>query len=306
MQIIQFSKNDLEKNAEKFCNLYKKVFTAKIDQEILRQRYIDHYSEDFLMVVALENEKIIANYSAIPIALMINGEEKKAALSLNTMVDPDYQGKGMIILLARKLYGYMAAQNYDLLYGFPNGDSNRMFNDGLGWKTVYEIPTLKLAVSDIKKPYDINCKIEQDKYDCIKGNVLTEKIHTKLSEDYIAWRYKNNKEKQYHLLSIDENNWVIYQRYHDEINITEIDCSDNRKAHELIKAVINIAIKERYAFVTTWYSINTKIHSYLETIGFKIASPVRTFGVRCFNREIEDTVLNYNRWKLCMGNDNTY
>lgn len=306
MQIIQFTKKDFEINIDKFCSLYKKVFTAKIDNEILYQRYIDNGQEDILMFVAVEDDHIIANYSAVPVTLMANGTEIKAALSLNTMVDPQYQGKGIAIILARKLYAYMAEKKYDLVYGFPNCDANRMFNESLGWRTIYEIPTLKLSVADIKTPYSINCEIVQDNYDSICGNGIDDKIYAKHSRNYINWRYRDNKEKEYHLLSADEANWIIYQRYNDEINITEVDCSDNRKAHELIKTVVNIAINEHYISVTTWYSINTKIHSFLETMGFKVTSPVRVFSARCFNKAMENEVYDYNNWKICMGDDNAY
>lgn len=306
MKIESFSKKDLIKNAERFCDLYTKVFTAKMNKEILLQRYISNPFEDFLMFVAIEDDNIIANYSAVPVALIVGGEERKAALSLNTMVAPEYQRKGLGIILARELYTYMLEQNYDLIYGFPNCNAGRMFNEGLGWQTIYEIPTLKLSIRNREKIYHIGLKIEEDKFDNLTGNIFEDTIYVKMSEEYISWRFKNNKEKEYHSLSIDKDNWIIYQRYKDEINITEINCIDNKKACELIKLVINIGIEEGFRSVTTWYKTNTKMHSRLEMMGFEITSPVRIFSAKCFNKSMTDTIYDYRNWRIQMGDDNVY
>jgi predicted acetyltransferase len=56
------------------------------------------------MCVAVDNGQIVANYSALPTIVVFGKRKLKTALSLNTMTDPEYAGKGLFITLANMLY----------------------------------------------------------------------------------------------------------------------------------------------------------------------------------------------------------
>ena len=54
-----------------------------------------------------EEDKLIGHYAASPIELIIDGEKIKTALSMTTMTDPEFGGKGIFSKLASSLYREM-------------------------------------------------------------------------------------------------------------------------------------------------------------------------------------------------------
>lgn len=306
MEIKKFEKRDLQANMDLFCDLYHKAFTAAANREIIEQRYLDNPYGELLMYIAMENEKIVANYSAVPIRVIVDGFERKAALSLNTMTDPEYAGRGLFTKLATALYEYLADNGYAMIIGFPNYMSNRIFNTKLGWKTVLEIPTMKLDLNMIDYPKDKGNMSFSNSFEGLVCDAVLDDIHVVLSNEYLAWRFKNNKEKHYNALTIGKDNWLICQFYNDEINITEINCSDRIKEQLLIARIIEIGKKEGFSSVTTWCKLNTERHSDLEKLGFRISAPIRTFGLRCFDEAIAEKVYDPRKWSVQMGDDNTY
>lgn len=306
MEIKKFDKQDLSDNIELFCDLYHKAFTAAANREIIEQRYFDNPYNELLMYIAMEDGKIVANYSAVPIRVIVDGTERKAALSLNTMTDSEYAGKGLFTKLANALYEYLSSNGYAMIIGFPNFMSNRTFNTRLGWKTVLEIPTLKLNLKEINVREETASMPFTDSFDGLICDNVLDDIHVALSSEYLAWRFKKNKEKHYNVLSIDERNWLIYQFYNDEINITAINSNDKMKEQKLIARIIEIGKKEDFTCVTTWCKLNTERHSNLEKLGFRLNSPIRTFGLRCFDETIAEKVYDPRKWSIQMGDDNTY
>ena len=304
MVIKQYSKADLRENIDMFCDLYHKVFTASANREIIEQRYLENPYDELLMYVAIDNERIVANYSAVPIQVVIEGKCHKAALSLNTMTDPDYAGQGLFSKLANALYEYLSNNGYSMIIGFPNFMSNRIFNSRLGWKTIYEIPTLKLSLDSYNG--EIEGEVSSDDFPFEFEDMNDGLIHINLSQEYIDWRFINNKEKQYQILYEDKNNWLIYQFYNDEVNLTEISCIDKEKEKKLIQRIISMGKLKGYNSITTWSKVNTERHNYLEKVGFRLSAPIRSFGFRCFDKSLEQIVSDYRNWRIQMGDDNTY
>ena len=148
MEIKLLYKTDLEENLQNFCDLYHLCFNDKIDTNIVRQRYLQNPLDDLQMCVAIDNHKIVANYSVSPTLLSKGDYKWKAALSLNTMTHPDYVGQGLFVKLADELNTQLKGEGYEMVYGFPNYISNRTFVTKLQWRNIYEIPTLELVIGN--------------------------------------------------------------------------------------------------------------------------------------------------------------
>lgn len=304
MRIVKYGKQDLGANMEAFCELFHKVFTAKANPEIIEQRYLHNPHDDLLMYIAEDDGKIVANYSAVPLMISVDGKLHKAALSLNTMTDPAYAGRGLFSTLANELYDYMQQAGYAVIIGFPNNLSNRTFNNWLGWKTIYEIPTLKLDLNSVKiktSNYHFYDGFDKAFIANSKGSIFVNR-----SSEYLEWRYKNNKEKEYRYISIDNENWAVVHFYGEEVNITDIVSNDKTKEQALILRIIQIGIENHFKYVTLWYKTNTQTHGFLEKTGFRLSAPIRTFGLRCFDETIADAVYDASNWWIQMGDDNSY
>ena len=193
---------------------------------------------------------------------------------------------------------------YAMVMGFPNFMANRIFNSRLGWKTVLEIPTLKLSLNDIDPPGG-----EELKEGFFEGMTFSgdaDLCNVEMSPEYINWRFKNNREKNYKVLSIDSSNWIIYQPYNNEINLTKLSATDISNAKRLIEAVASAGKACGYESLTAWSRINSGVHDLMEKTGFRVASPIRTFGIRCFDASVFETVSDPRKWSLQMGDCNIY
>jgi hypothetical protein len=295
----------MSREMESFCRLYTTVLTAPADREIMEQRYLSNPFGDLLMYVAIDEGRIVANYSAVPVEVTVDGETRRSALSLNTMTHSSWAGKGVFPKLAAALYDDIRARDYAMIIGFPNYLSNRIFNTRLEWKTVYEIPTLKLAL-DGTETKTAEPVAFRDCFAGLKDNSGVSRVHIRLSPQYLAWRFRDSKEKRYHVLAVDEQNWLICQFYRKEINITELCCTDPEARNCLVDQAIAAGRQAGMEAVTVWAMANTELHSKLERKGFRLSSPIRTFGLRCFDSALSGIVGDWRNWFVQMGDDNTY
>lgn len=107
MEFKFIDKNEYLKRISEFQKLFRSCFNREIPEKFLKWRYIDNPMKNMLVNTALENNKIIANYSVSPCKICINGNIEKAALSMTTMTHPNFRGKGLFPKLAKGLYERM-------------------------------------------------------------------------------------------------------------------------------------------------------------------------------------------------------
>lgn len=313
MEFHIVEKKELYKYANGFCELYKTAFKDYMDENTFMRRYYDNPYDDVCMCLAIDNGKIVANYSASPRRVRMQHKVVKCAQSLNTVTDPLYYGKGLFVQLAKLLYKDLEDKGYKFVYGFPNNISNRTFNSKLEWKTIYEIPTLELDLTNLheipstnrgkniiyrsgipnkisKKQLSVSKKYEVDK-DC----------------SYLQWRYTDTRDKKYHFIQDTNESWAIFKVYgNDIVNVVEI-CSDNIDGfEELIRWIINYAFRLNLKKLTLWETINTDEHNFLEKVGFRNNYPIYTFGGKLLDSSLSEDIFDYRLWKLQLGDENEY
>lgn len=309
MEIKFYDKGDLERKIDDFCELSHICFTAQADPGIIRQRYIENPYEDLLMCIAEDEGRIVANYSVVPIRICIDGEVYKAALSLNTMTHPQYEGKGLFVKLASSLYDYMERHGYAMVCGFPNNLSNGIFCAKLGWKDIYEIPTMELGLCDINaEKYRNDVRPEIGNWECIgMSKVESGGVTIYKESKYLEWRYKNHSTNKYVLSVFGERCWAIHHVYESEMNIAELHHDGNvQTLKSMIDYYVSLAVSEGLDKLTTWAGVNTVLHSVLERKGFINRAPVRYFGGRVLAYKGDKDLLDYGNWIVCMGDDNVY
>lgn len=74
-------------------------------------------------MLAWNRGKLIAQYAANPLIVRAEGNELTAALSLDTMTDPNYRGRGVFWETSISLYNEMEKNKFFFIYGFPNSKS---------------------------------------------------------------------------------------------------------------------------------------------------------------------------------------
>lgn len=299
----------------KLINLYKICFGNRgLDENTFLWRYLDNPVDELLFLVAKDGDEIIASYSASPCLIVYQGVTYKTAISLNTMTHPNHQGKGLLVTLAKKLYDYMEQNNYLMIWGFPNNLSHRTFVDKLGWKTIYEVPTLTLDINKINYHFEmdslvIDSSFKED-YQNFEFNQINNVV-VKKDKNYLKWRYTDNPDNDYKTFALINNSkveaYIVVKEYNNLLNIIELNYIDYNYAEYMINNMISYGKKIQKEKITIWTPINTKLHSYLEKIGFYNDYPIRYLGGKILgsNGGFEE-LLNYNNWFMHAGDNNEY
>lgn len=113
--------------------LYQLVFGEEMSDDQWRWRYLKNPTGLVTIILAKAGAQIVGQYALLPVRMKVGADTRVVALSLDTMVHPDYRGQGVFVELARRLYKDVALQGTPLVYGFPNEASHRGFVTGLGW-----------------------------------------------------------------------------------------------------------------------------------------------------------------------------
>lgn len=313
MEIRILTKNDFEMWSEQFLNLYKLCFNGYMNKEILKWRYLDNPYDDFLVVVAMENNTIIGNCSGSPVEIMENCKTYKAALAMNNMVHPDYRGKGLFVLLGNQINELVENKGYKLIFSFPNYLSNPIYVKKVGMYVVYEIPTLILdlnnSIEDIKETISVS---EDNKFLLTypTNTNTSKKLYIKKSSQYLKWRYCNNPTCDYKNFITKRGNivesYLICKEYENKINIVDINTSSLQDFTSLINHVTQYAKSLNKKELTIWYPIGTEQHILLEKLRFRNGYPVTYFSTKVFSDDNTSLYYDYRNWLINSGDDNVY
>jgi GNAT superfamily N-acetyltransferase len=224
------------------CALYERVFEQPMTLERWRWQYA-HDPGGILLAVAPDGS-LAGHYAVSPLRFLMNGETIQGALSLDTMVHPNYRGQGMFTRLANALYDHLAAQGIDFIYGFPNEQSHHGFIKNLGWRDLQ--PTLPLYVyplnfsSAIQKvlpvpllarlgspaaklgyralfgaprpiPSSIQVRKVQDFDERFDGllEYAPARLMLKRDHDYLTWRYLKHPDHRYTILAAESGDSLL-------------------------------------------------------------------------------------------------
>ena len=106
--------------------------------------------------LAWHKGRLIGQYAVNPIRFSVSGKPTLMALSLDTMTDPDYAGKGIFQKAAMHLYQSLVEHEVSCVFGFPNSNSVSGFKRKLGWEIVTVPPVYLCPISpfnDTRKKY---------------------------------------------------------------------------------------------------------------------------------------------------------
>ncbi|WP_026889826.1 GNAT family N-acetyltransferase [Clostridium beijerinckii] len=315
MKFEFINKNEYLQRIQEFQDLFMCCFNKEISKEFLIWRYMQNPMDELLVNVALDNNRIVANYSASPYRVCIDGKLEKAALSMTTMTHPDYRGKGLFPKLAMDLYKRMEEENYIAVTGFPNNNSHSIFVEKLNWNNIYEIPTMKVDLSRIDKSNssisfnvvnDDNFSLDYSKLVNNKKN----KIKVYKDVNYLKWRFKDNTVNKYVNYILLENNYVVSSVItksfnKSETDIVEVNSLDDCSTKRLLEYIIDTEKGKGKKYINMWCHLNSNTHGIVEKIGFVNTEPVSYFGVRCIKGNIND-LRNYNNWDIQMGDSDVY
>lgn len=131
---------------EIFERVFKKTMGPSESVEHWRWEYADNPVGPMTIKLIWDDERLVGQYAVSPRKIWSCGQERLAALSLDTMTDPDYGRQGIFSGSAEGCYETMTQRNFSFVYGFPNANSIGGFERRLAWKIVMKTPVLVKAL----------------------------------------------------------------------------------------------------------------------------------------------------------------
>jgi len=123
---------------EFIIELFSRSFKRQLTYSYWKWRYLDNPDMNTNFInLAWNNDRLAAHYAVSPTIIFIDGKKYNSALSMTTMTDPDYRGKGLFTKLANGLF---ENSPLDVIYGVPNENSVKGFTEKLNFKLIKEIP----------------------------------------------------------------------------------------------------------------------------------------------------------------------
>lgn len=117
---IKLLKHSEEKGG--LLDLFRASFGHTMSAEHWDWKYLQNtlISSDPEVIVAIENGKIIGARPFLIAEMWLGNKKVKTAQHCDTMVHPDYQGRGIFNQMGKFAIQYLKDNGYALSYGFPN------------------------------------------------------------------------------------------------------------------------------------------------------------------------------------------
>lgn len=136
---------------KKMLDLTKSVYEKNndiCDENFINHEYFNNPCGDASVTFAIdtENDNLMGQYVIIPINMRCFGNVNQQYLSLNTITNEKYRGKGVFTKLACANYNLISEKS-DICYGMPNQNSYPGFVKKLEFKDICDIPLYLKPVS---------------------------------------------------------------------------------------------------------------------------------------------------------------
>lgn len=130
---------------ERIVGAYTRLFPEREPSQIaeqLRWRYADNPAGCGHFSTAEDDGEIVGMIALIPTTLSLGSSEVSAVQAVDTVVDPQYRGKGLFTGM-----GLAAQQQFEMhggsaIWGFPNQSAAKGWFGKMGWQHFGEVPLL--------------------------------------------------------------------------------------------------------------------------------------------------------------------
>lgn len=311
MQTKILLREEFETYLPQFVELYKKCFSGNIDERYFRWRYLERSEVDLLVAVAVDSGRVVGFRGISPWIIRHRDKNIKSGVALNAMAHPDYAGRGLWSTLAGESNEHARLLEYDVIIQYPNYISNRICNTKLGGRTIYEIPSMELTLTDVNLDLDVFRVSRDDKFELVYDDssyMREERAHVIKDGAYLRWRYYQNPMNEYVNLVIQNQEraegFAVCKQYENKLNIVDIGFMNMRQAEILLKNAINYAKESEKECVTIWAPINTELHLLLEKMRFKNNYPIQYFGIIQLSKDKQlEGLNNYSNWFVQLGDN---
>jgi len=296
--------------------LFKDVFKKEMSVDYWKWRFLDNPNHDYPLIYLMwEKDVLVGHYAVSPVKMQVNRKVIFSALSMTTMTDPNYAGKGIFTTLAKELYKRESENNQlDLVWGFPNNNSHRGFIKNLNWQDVELIPSFSLDLTRWNNKGVLSGE-EFNVVKQVKGKAIIK--YQKLQEDYLVkvykdeayfkWRYVDNPINDYLIFENNNGAFFIVKQYSFsekiQIDIVEWAIADDLEETQNALTSLITFFKNRPDHINIWMPLSDKRHLLLEKLGFSNQMPITYLGFCSLNKKLP---IYKSGWFFQMGDSDVY
>lgn len=282
--------------------------SSKKTKEVWRYKHVENPFGKSLVLVAVENEKIIGVRALMRWKWQLGNQVFSAFRAVDTATHPEHQGKGVFKKLTLKAIEIAKEQSDYFIFNTPNTQSLPGYLK-MGWEEVDKLKIRIIPVNPLnwltnKQPkiYEINNNSSNSQLpgllsNYIKLKVDENKLFTLKSPKYLSWRYENNPLQKYEVKT-DEDfylaGYIKQHKYFKELRITEHIYSNYFGLQKINRAVKEFSKKFGAHIITS-----TGLSSGLGFSGNY--GPVLTLRDVNLDTNLKQELLQLNNWSYTLG-----
>ena len=298
---------------ERLEELFLASFARPIQPGYLDWRYADNTHGDLFFSIETSPPDVVASYSLFPVALVVDAQTYATAMSMTTMTHPGWRGKGLFPKLAGELYAHASSKDLGAVWGFPNTSSHAQFIGKLGWKDIYEIPTMTLDLGKADPRLSGSDSVSTDdsfalEYPDAPRDGL---IRVNRTTPYLRWRYARNPVNAYRNFVLASegrvSSYVVTKSFGGGLDLVDIQIAKPEEAAILLSHVAAAARDQRLTSLHCWAPTHHWVHGALERLGFQNTAPITYFAARELVVSAAPPDWRDNRrWYYQMGDSDVY
>lgn len=171
-----------------------------------------------ILACAFEDDKVAGCVAFGKGKIKYRGEIRSCALSYETFVHPDFQGRGLFKKLIKLVEAELLKEKVEFLYNFPNSNSLPGFSH-MGWIIRNDLKSYKIHIArpvasilnirDIKKafvPLNSNFTdiLNTDLSKVIVDASIDDIVRPIWTKEYLKWRFFSFPNRNYHVINTDD------------------------------------------------------------------------------------------------------
>ena len=299
--------------------LFEKVFGRPMNPGNWKWRFEDNPSGKHMIKLMWIDGVLAGHYAVSPVMMRVDNKIIPTALSMTTMTNPNYTGRGVFGRLANALYESIHQESgIKVVWGFPNNNSHYGFISKLSWKNVGICHEIGVAFNPIQS-FDFE-KVEEVKEFTENHvnlfNTVNENFSVSVNKtvEYLTWRYVKHPSQKYRIFQISENGELIglmvtklYKSSKESwfINIIELaTISDINVIGAILKKVVN-TYQGPIKGITTWLNLFNNNYPLFEKLGFTPTGNMTYLGFRELNDGLEK-FSELKNWSYSFGDSDVY
>ncbi len=273
-----------------------------------------------IIVVAEHENTIIGHYAVIPKQVTIDEVSYDAAFAIHAFIHPDFRNGLLIMQITKKTYDLAKDHGIDFIYGFPNESFREIQIKADKWKSVSLFNALEKGnLTNTSSAYTlvpINDTFE-DIYtlsEILDTEEIKSSIYITKSLNYYINRYLRHPQQIYQNFFITKDSKVVAF-----ICLKIFDNGEMKVGHLVDYIIGNDVLFEEILDTVESYFHNkvSKISVWKFTPENKktllenqyLENGFQTFlGVKMLTKDnqLEEKLINFNNWNLCMGDSDAF